>query len=236
MKALLNFLSNGRCHFSFASSCRRHIEDKSTVFGTALNYVSLRILGVGPDDPDLVRARNLLHKKGTPCPEHTGSKEVVLPQCKEGSQIGTINRQVQGRHQSGSRRKLPTLASKISEHKVRLPCFTILFHKSAWTHEGHAGALLAGVCLPRGQLGCTCGVELVELCSPCRLPYCVPGEIPSGGCSALALGGPSAPAAQRSSTAALAHLPTCPPLTDIPHAVHASSFALTHWRAFLSAP
>ncbi|XP_062948610.1 lanosterol synthase isoform X2 [Cynocephalus volans] len=41
-----------------------HIEDKSTVFGTALNYVSLRILGIGPDDPDLVRARNLLHKKG----------------------------------------------------------------------------------------------------------------------------------------------------------------------------
>ncbi|KAF3815559.1 hypothetical protein GH733_016832 [Mirounga leonina] len=44
-----------------------HVEDKSTVFGTALNYVSLRILGVGPDDPDLVRARNILHKKGTPC-------------------------------------------------------------------------------------------------------------------------------------------------------------------------
>ncbi|XP_039336368.1 lanosterol synthase [Saimiri boliviensis] len=41
-----------------------HIEDKSTVFGTALNYVCLRILGVGPDDPDMVRARNLLHKKG----------------------------------------------------------------------------------------------------------------------------------------------------------------------------
>ncbi|XP_020034252.1 lanosterol synthase isoform X1 [Castor canadensis] len=41
-----------------------HIEDNSTVFGTALNYVALRILGIGPDDPDLVRARNLLHKKG----------------------------------------------------------------------------------------------------------------------------------------------------------------------------
>ncbi|XP_006204996.1 lanosterol synthase isoform X1 [Vicugna pacos] len=41
-----------------------HIEDKSTVFGTALNYVSLRILGFGPDDPDLVRARNILHQKG----------------------------------------------------------------------------------------------------------------------------------------------------------------------------
>ncbi|KAF6738680.1 Lanosterol synthase [Oryzias melastigma] len=41
-----------------------HIEDKSTVFGTALSYVSLRILGVDADDPDLVRARNNLHDKG----------------------------------------------------------------------------------------------------------------------------------------------------------------------------
>nr|XP_036879554.1 lanosterol synthase [Manis javanica] len=41
-----------------------HTEDKSTVFGTVLNYVSLRILGVGPDHPDLVQARNFLHKKG----------------------------------------------------------------------------------------------------------------------------------------------------------------------------
>ncbi|XP_048390447.1 lanosterol synthase isoform X3 [Stegostoma tigrinum] len=41
-----------------------HVEDKSTVFGTALNYAALRILGVGPDDPDLVRARNNLHDKG----------------------------------------------------------------------------------------------------------------------------------------------------------------------------
>ncbi|GCC33374.1 hypothetical protein chiPu_0011843 [Chiloscyllium punctatum] len=41
-----------------------HVEDKSTVFGTALNYTALRILGVGPDDPDLVRARNNLHDKG----------------------------------------------------------------------------------------------------------------------------------------------------------------------------
>ncbi|TSK92907.1 Lanosterol synthase [Bagarius yarrelli] len=41
-----------------------HIEDKSTVFGTALNYATLRILGVGPDDPDVVRARNNLHSKG----------------------------------------------------------------------------------------------------------------------------------------------------------------------------
>uniref|UniRef100_UPI00358E27D6 lanosterol synthase isoform X2 n=1 Tax=Myxine glutinosa TaxID=7769 RepID=UPI00358E27D6 len=41
-----------------------HIEDKSTVFGTALNYVALRLLGVGPDDPSLVQARSNLHSKG----------------------------------------------------------------------------------------------------------------------------------------------------------------------------
>ena len=44
--------------------CGRHVEDKSTVFGTALNYVALRILGLGPDDPDIVRARVNLHSKG----------------------------------------------------------------------------------------------------------------------------------------------------------------------------
>ncbi|KAJ1187898.1 hypothetical protein NDU88_004664, partial [Pleurodeles waltl] len=41
-----------------------HIEDRSTVLGTALNYTSMRILGIGPDDPDLVRARNKLLSKG----------------------------------------------------------------------------------------------------------------------------------------------------------------------------
>uniref|UniRef100_A0A4W3J3S6 Terpene cyclase/mutase family member n=1 Tax=Callorhinchus milii TaxID=7868 RepID=A0A4W3J3S6_CALMI len=41
-----------------------HVEDSSTVLGTALNYTSLRLLGVGADDPDLVRARNNLHTKG----------------------------------------------------------------------------------------------------------------------------------------------------------------------------
>ncbi|XP_037542771.1 lanosterol synthase isoform X1 [Nematolebias whitei] len=41
-----------------------HIEDISTVLGTALNYITMRLLGVDADDPDLVRARNNLHKKG----------------------------------------------------------------------------------------------------------------------------------------------------------------------------
>ncbi|KAI8097506.1 terpenoid cyclases/protein prenyltransferase alpha-alpha toroid [Halteromyces radiatus] len=41
-----------------------HIEGVSTVFGTALNYVTLRILGLGPDHPVMVKARNTLHKLG----------------------------------------------------------------------------------------------------------------------------------------------------------------------------
>ncbi len=34
-----------------------HIEGTSTMFGTALTYVTLRLLGVGPDDKALVAAR-----------------------------------------------------------------------------------------------------------------------------------------------------------------------------------
>ena len=34
------------------------------MFGCALNYVVLRLLGLPKDDPDLVKARNLLHKLG----------------------------------------------------------------------------------------------------------------------------------------------------------------------------
>lgn len=41
-----------------------HTEDKATVFGTALNYVVMRLLGVDSQDEDLVKARTLLHKHG----------------------------------------------------------------------------------------------------------------------------------------------------------------------------
>lgn len=34
------------------------------MFGTALNYVAMRLLGVDRDDPDIVRARALLHQLG----------------------------------------------------------------------------------------------------------------------------------------------------------------------------
>lgn len=37
------------------------------MFGTALNYCVLRILGVSAEHPILVRARACLHKLGGPC-------------------------------------------------------------------------------------------------------------------------------------------------------------------------
>lgn len=41
-----------------------HIEAHSSVFGTAMNYVALRLVGVSEDDPRMVKARGLLHKFG----------------------------------------------------------------------------------------------------------------------------------------------------------------------------
>jgi lanosterol synthase len=41
-----------------------HTHHKSTAFGTVLNYVVLRILGMSPDHPVAVKARKLLHELG----------------------------------------------------------------------------------------------------------------------------------------------------------------------------
>ncbi|KAJ5241114.1 Lanosterol synthase [Penicillium citrinum] len=41
-----------------------HIEGHSSVFGTAMNYVVLRIIGVNEDDSRMIKARGLLHKFG----------------------------------------------------------------------------------------------------------------------------------------------------------------------------
>jgi lanosterol synthase len=41
-----------------------HIEADSSVFGTALNYVVLRILGLAAEHPAMIRARGTLHKLG----------------------------------------------------------------------------------------------------------------------------------------------------------------------------
>ncbi|KAJ1736115.1 hypothetical protein LPJ61_000165 [Coemansia biformis] len=42
-----------------------HTEGKSTVFGTAMNYVMLRLLGMEPEHPALARARGTLHRLGS---------------------------------------------------------------------------------------------------------------------------------------------------------------------------
>jgi lanosterol synthase len=41
-----------------------HSEGHSTVFGTGLNYVALRLLGVDAEHPVCVKARQTLHKLG----------------------------------------------------------------------------------------------------------------------------------------------------------------------------
>lgn len=41
-----------------------HIEGDSTVFGTAMNYTVLRLLGVSEEDERMIKARGLLHKMG----------------------------------------------------------------------------------------------------------------------------------------------------------------------------
>lgn len=58
---------------------RRHIEGVSTVFGTSLNYAVLRILGVGPDEPMMIRARATLHHHGRKGPEDSqNSKKLIF--------------------------------------------------------------------------------------------------------------------------------------------------------------
>ena len=41
-----------------------HIEGESSVFGTAMNYVVMRILGASEEDPRLIKARGKLHQLG----------------------------------------------------------------------------------------------------------------------------------------------------------------------------
>ncbi len=41
-----------------------HIEDRSTMFGTVMQYVTLRLLGQGPDEPEMQKARQWIHDHG----------------------------------------------------------------------------------------------------------------------------------------------------------------------------
>lgn len=61
----------GDCMFSNCFTFCRHIEHHSTTFGTVLNYLSLRILGVDKNHEKLILARNFLTQNGGPllCPQ-----------------------------------------------------------------------------------------------------------------------------------------------------------------------
>lgn len=68
MKVLFDFLEVRKdVIFLFCFYFYRYVEDKFIVFGIAFNYVFLRILGVGFDDFDMVRVRNIFYKKGIFC-------------------------------------------------------------------------------------------------------------------------------------------------------------------------
>ena len=41
-----------------------HIEAQSSVFGTAMNYTALRLLGADAEDPRMIKARGTLHRLG----------------------------------------------------------------------------------------------------------------------------------------------------------------------------
>ena len=53
-----------RNHLNADGGFGLHIEGGSTMFGTVLNYVTARLLGVGPDDEMCVRARAWIHSRG----------------------------------------------------------------------------------------------------------------------------------------------------------------------------
>ncbi|KAH9909690.1 terpene synthase [Xylariomycetidae sp. FL2044] len=61
-----------------------HIEGESTVFGTSLNYTILRLVGVDPEEPPMVKARARLHELGgaTHAPHWSKFWLSVLGVCK----------------------------------------------------------------------------------------------------------------------------------------------------------
>lgn len=55
----------GDCTFQFLLFLTySHIESHSTIFGSSLNYVSVRMLGIDKNDPRLVKASAWLKKHG----------------------------------------------------------------------------------------------------------------------------------------------------------------------------
>ncbi len=59
---IIRYLRNKQCE---SGGWGLHIEDDSTMLGTVLNYVILRLLGVDPNDKSCIKAREFIHKNGT---------------------------------------------------------------------------------------------------------------------------------------------------------------------------
>lgn len=49
----------------FSNFLHSHIEAPSNMFGSALNYVCARLLGMNKDDEMMVNARKFIHQHGT---------------------------------------------------------------------------------------------------------------------------------------------------------------------------
>lgn len=60
-RAMLVYLRN---HQLADGGWGTHIESASTMFGSVLSYVSMRLLGVPADDPQVVAGRNFIHSEG----------------------------------------------------------------------------------------------------------------------------------------------------------------------------
>jgi hypothetical protein len=71
MSHILKVVGDCKCDHTMGARCpvltvdyHSHIEGHPTVFGTATNYVALRILGLKPNHPVMVKARAKLHQMG----------------------------------------------------------------------------------------------------------------------------------------------------------------------------
>lgn len=60
-QAMVHYLRN---HQQLDGGWGTHIECASTMFGTTLNYVTLRLLGVPAEDPACGAARDFMHTRG----------------------------------------------------------------------------------------------------------------------------------------------------------------------------
>lgn len=53
-----------RCEERVSRADHRHTAAPPTVYGTVMNYVTLRMLGMGPDDGPMTQIRALIHEMG----------------------------------------------------------------------------------------------------------------------------------------------------------------------------